>query len=292
MSLSGVYLPIVTPFIGDRIDIKSYETLLERYLNQGVAGIIPLGTTGESPVLSEYEMDQIIDKTIEVVNGRVPIYLGAGGNHTKKVVRSVARFESLPISGILSACPYYNRPSQEGLFQHFQQISEHTELEIIIYNIPYRTGVNMSNETLFRLAELKNIVAVKDSCGDPRQSLDLLRERPSGFSVLTGEDAFFYLSLIHGGDGGILASAHLKTEEFIKIEQLIKKNNHQEALKRWRVLEPLIPLLFKEPNPAPLKYCLKKMGMIKSADVALPLTKISKQLKNELDHKFDFKGAN
>ncbi|MCP4297918.1 MAG: 4-hydroxy-tetrahydrodipicolinate synthase [Proteobacteria bacterium] len=288
MSLTGVYLPIVTPFIGDKVDIPSYESLLTGYLEKGIAGVIPLGTTGESPVLSEYEVDKIVDKTIEVVDKKVPIYLGVGGNHTKKVIRTLRKLESLSINGVLSVCPYYNRPGQDGLFQHFRQIADNTNLEIIIYNIPYRTGVNLNNETLFRLAEFKNIVGVKDSCGDLQQSLELLREKPDKFSVMTGEDHQFYLTLVHGGDGGILASAHLNTEEYIAIDKLIRANNHQEALSKWQAIASLIPLLFKESNPAPLKYCLSKMGLITSSEVALPLTPISEGLKLQLDQKLGF----
>ncbi len=180
-------------------------------------------------------------------------------------------------------CPYYNRPDQTGLYHHFKTIAESTALDIIIYNIPYRTGVNLANETLLGLAELDTIVAVKDSCGDMKQSLELIRQKPEGFSVLTGEDALFYTTLVNGGDGGILASAHLYTDDFILVFESIQNNDHQKALAAWRKLEPVIPMLFAEPNPGPLKYCLKQLGLIRSFDTRSPLAGISTDLQERLD---------
>lgn len=283
MMIQGVWLPIITPFRNDEVDYESYQKLIEHYLSQGISGLIPLGTTGESPTISEEEFEAIITKTVELVNGRAPIFVGVGGNCTKKVIQQVKIIEKYKIEGILSVCPYYNRPDQNGIYQHFLHLSEATDLKIIIYNIPYRTGCNIENDTLRKLAELKNIIGLKDSCGDIRQSIDLLLNRPSGFSILTGEDIMFYSTLTLGGDGGILAAAHLKTKDYVDIYNLVKANNHQEALKTWKLLTKIIPLLFKEPNPAPIKYCLKKLGLIKSSEIRLPLTSISLKLMRELD---------
>lgn len=288
--IQGVWLPIITPFRNDEVDYESYQKLIEHYLSQGISGLIPLGTTGESPTISEEEFEAIITKTVELVNGRAPIFVGVGGNCTKKVIQQVKIIEKYKIEGILSVCPYYNRPDQNGIYQHFLHLSEATDLKIIIYNIPYRTGRNIENDTLRKLAELKNIIGLKDSCGDIRQSIDLLLNRPSGFSILTGEDIMFYSTLTLGGDGGILAAAHLKTKDYVDIYNLVKANNHQEALKTWKLLTKIVPLLFKEPNPAPIKYCLKKLGLIKSSEIRLPLTDISKGLAEELDLKLADQG--
>jgi 4-hydroxy-tetrahydrodipicolinate synthase len=167
--------------------------------------------------------------------------------------------------------------------EHFTRIAEATDRPILIYNIPYRTGVNLSNETLIALAELPNIAGVKDSSGIIAQSLELLRLRPKGFSVLTGEDAYFYTMLAHGADGGILASSHVETERFLSVYDRMIANDHQGARAVWQGLETLVPLLFKEPNPMPIKHCLWRQGMIQSPEGRLPLTRITEALARELD---------
>jgi len=281
--MEGLILPIITPFKNGEIDFASYRNLIEYYIPKGINGIIPLGTTGESPTIEEDEFEKMVEVTVEAVNGRIPVYIGKGGNSTKKVIKSIKILEKYKVDGILSVCPYYNKPGQQGLFEHFKALSESTFLNIVIYNIPYRTGVNLENETLLRLAGFKNIIGVKDSSGNIIQSLELIYNKPEGFSVLTGEDNFFYNNLVNGGDGGILASAHLNTEKFVDIYRLVMNNNHVEALKIWKDISQIIPFLFKEPNPAPVKYCLKKSGMINSDEVRLPLTTISRELKDKLD---------
>jgi 4-hydroxy-tetrahydrodipicolinate synthase len=209
--------------------------------------------------------------------------VGVGGNHTAKVIKKVKLAEYYDIQGILSVCPYYNRPNQEGIYSHFKSIAEETQLKIIMYNIPYRTGVNIENETIYKLAEFKNIVGLKDSCGDIKQTMALLMDPPKDFSILTGEDILFYLTLTMGGQGGILASSHLKPEMFVEVYNKIKANDQESAFQIWKQLYDFIPLLFKEPNPAPIKYCLKKLGLINSPEVRLPLTQITDQLKEKLD---------
>jgi 4-hydroxy-tetrahydrodipicolinate synthase len=195
----------------------------------------------------------------------------------------VKRLQKHAVQGILSVCPYYNRPSQDGMREHFTRVAEATDRPILIYNIPYRTGVNLTNETLLALASVPNIAGVKDSSGNIAQSLDLLRQRPPGFAVLTGEDAFFYTMLAHGGDGGILASAHVETAAFLSVFERMAANDHQGALKAWSRLEPMVPLLFKEPNPVPIKHCLWRQGLIASAECRLPLTRVSDALARDLD---------
>lgn len=283
MKFTGVFLPIVTPFLDDKIDYVSYKNMIEHYVNTGISGIIPLGTTGEVPTLSDYEFQEMIEKTIEFVDGRLPVIAGVGGNYTKKVVDKVKIAEKYPLKGILSVCPYYNKPGQEGIYEHFKTIAGETNLDIIMYNIPYRTGINMENETIHRLARLKNIAGLKDSCGDMKQTLALLMNPPKDFSILTGEDMLYYTTLTLGGQGGILASSHLQTEKFVDIYHKVQKNETLEALAIWKEIYPLIPLLFKEPNPTPTKYCLKKLGLLASDEVRLPLTTISESLKETLD---------
>ena len=281
--LSGIYLPVITPFHEGEVDFESYVALLNYYQKKETSGFIPLGTTGESPCIDEDEYERIIRITLETLNGKVPVFAGIGGNYTDHVIKKIKKFETSGINGILSVCPYYNRPDQNGLYRHFEKISQSTDLDIIIYNIPYRTGVNMSNDTLLRLSEFKNIIGVKDSSGDIRQSLELISKKPDGFSVLTGEDPLFFTTVANGGDGGVLASAHLYTDEFIKVFKLLKNNDLHSALEIWRKIEPVIPLLFREPNPAPLKYCLASQKLIRSPETRMPLGKISIDLQKKLD---------
>ena len=282
-NFSGVWLPSVTPFVDADVDYPSYERLVDHYVRAGVAGLIPLGTTGESPTVDEAEAEALIERTVAAVAGRVPIMVGAGGNDTRKVVKAVQRLERHAVQGILSVCPYYSRPSQDGLREHFTRVAEATARPILIYNIPYRTGVNLANETLLALAELPNIAGVKDSSGNLAQSLDLLRQRPEGFAVLTGDDANFFTTLAHGGDGGILASAHVDTGRFLEVYARMAANDHFGARAAWRRLEPLVALLFEEPNPMPIKHCLWRQGLIRSAECRLPLTCVSEGLGRELD---------
>jgi 4-hydroxy-tetrahydrodipicolinate synthase len=283
MRLSGVWLPIITPFKDGEVDYAGYEHLVDHYVRAGVSGVIPLGTTGESPTIDEAETEALVERTVATVPARVPILIGVGGNDTRKVVKAVKRLQKHAVQGILSVCPYYNRPSQDGLREHFTRVAEATDRPILIYNIPYRTGVNLANETLLALAAIPNIAGVKDSSGNIAQSLDLLRQRPAGFTVLTGEDAFFYTMLAHGGAGGILASAHVETATFLSVYERMVANDHQGALKAWSRLEPMVPLLFKEPNPVPIKHCLWRQGLIASAECRLPLTRVSDALAKDLD---------
>lgn len=282
MKIKGVWLPIITPFLNGEIDFDTYKSLLDYYISKKIDGLVPLGTTGEVSTIDDYEYEKLVSITVEYVNNRVPVLVGAGGNYTQKVIKQIKLLEKYGIKGILSVSPYYNRPDQNGIFEHFKCIAENTSLEIVIYNIPYRTGRNIENETIFRLAELQNVIGIKDSCGDFKQSMELILNRPKNFSVLTGEDIHYYSTLALGGDGGILAAAHLQTENYLKIYKLISENDHKSALEIWAGLAGIIPLLFIEPNPAPVKFLLNSMGLIKSSETRLPITTISKNLAEKL----------
>ena len=213
----------------------------------------------------------------------IPLYLGLTGGDTRKLVKALQRTAYWAIDGYLIACPYYTRPSQEGLYQHFSTLASSTPHPVLIYNIPYRTGVNLGNETMLRLARHPNITGVKDCCADAAQSFDLLRDRPPGFSVLTGEDALFYTALTQGADGGILASAHIRTERFITIRKRILDGQQARALAAWRTLADLPRLLFAEPSPAPIKHWLWRGGLIDSPELRLPMTGVSETLAARID---------
>lgn len=280
--MKGIWLPIITPFKNDEMDLQSYRELIDHYISQGISGIIPAGTTGESPALMDYEMELLLHTTMEHVNGRVPVFFGHGGNFTKKVIKGLDRLHKTGVKGILSVCPYYNRPNQQGIYEHFNAISESTDLDILLYNIPYRTGRNMTNETIFKLAERDNIIALKDACGDFAQSTALLMNKPENFSILSGEDPTLFASLALGGDGGIVASAHLNTDLYVKMYDHFKENDLAKAQDVWSKLYPVIPYLFKEPNPAPIKHLLKQMDKIDSEELRLPMTPCTPEYKEVL----------
>jgi len=287
MKPEGIWLPIITPFENDKPDYTSYRRMIDSYINQGIHGLVPLGTTGESPTLSAAETEELIHETVAHVNGRIPIYVGLGGNNTRAVCDKLKILEGVGVQGILSVSPYYNRPDQRGIYEHFKALSESTDLDILVYNIPYRTGRPVENDTLRRLAELPGIVGVKDASGNINQTVDLLLNPPDDFSILCGEDNFLYTALLHGAHGGILASAHLETREFLEMYSLIQANRHQEALKIWRGLMRFIPSLFEEPNPAPLKYCLNRLGLIASDELRLPLMPVTTETKWKLNQHLD-----
>jgi len=210
-------------------------------------------------------------------------FVGIGGNDTRKVIKTLRQLQRFAFTGLVSVCPYYSRPSQDGMRQHFSAIADATDRQILIYNIPYRTCVNLANDTLLRLAERTNIVGVKDSSGSIAQSLELLASKPPGFSVLTGEDGLYFTMLCNGADGGILAAAHLATERFVEIGRLIAANDMVAARATWRSLSRCIPKLFQEANPMPIKHCLWRQGLIASPECRLPLSSISDQLAHALD---------
>jgi 4-hydroxy-tetrahydrodipicolinate synthase len=285
--LSGLWLPLITPFKDGAVDFESYEGLIDHYIGKGVDGLFPLGTTGESPTLDEAEIDELVDRTVARTAGRVPVFVGVGGNATHKVTKTLRRLERFAFEGIVSVCPYYNRPSQDGLLAHFRAIAAATGRDVAIYNIPYRTAVNLSNDSLLELAEVPNIVGVKDSSGSMAQSLELLARvkshGPKDFAVLTGEDALYFTTMANGGDGGILAASHLLTESFVEVGRRFAANDVAGARAAWTPLAAFVPLLFAEANPMPIKYLLWQQGLIASPECRLPLTKISDGLARQLD---------
>jgi 4-hydroxy-tetrahydrodipicolinate synthase len=281
--LSGVYLPLVTPFFDGEVDYNSIERLLARYRGSGIAGLVLLGTTGESPVLSRDESERIVDLASTVLEGSLPLYLGVSGNDTRSVAATVARNHRLAVDGYLITCPYYNRPSQAGLIAHFNAAVCETDRNVIVYNIPYRTGVNLHNESLFELVERNpQIVGIKDSSGDIKQTLELLRLGKDRLCVLTGEDHLFFASVALGGAGGILAASHIEPESFVRVFNELRTGSVQAALAQWNELSSWIPLLFGEPNPAPLKVWLADQGLVRSPECRLPLAAVSQQLVDEL----------
>ncbi len=284
----GVWLPLITPFRDGAIDVASLRRLVRHFADKPVDGLIVGATTGEGLTLDDAEFEQLVNITAAAQRAfglEVPLYLGISGSDTRKLTKWLSRTANWPLHGYLIACPYYTRPSQHGLWLHFTALADATARPIMLYNIPYRTGVNLGNETMLRLAERSNIIGVKDCCGDTLQSVELLRKRPAGFAVLTGEDALFYGALVRGSDGGILASAHVETEAFAKIRRHVLAGDQLRASAQWRQLAEIPRLLFSEPSPAALKHWLWRSGLIASPELRLPMAPVSPELAAALDRR-------
>jgi 4-hydroxy-tetrahydrodipicolinate synthase len=255
-----------------------------------VDGLILAATSGEGLTLGMAELERLVTLVrAEIAAGRryLPVCLGLSGSDTRKMLDMLDETAAWPIDGYLIASPYYSRPSQRGLLQHFTALADHASWPVILYNIPYRTAVNLANETLLRLAEHQNIVGLKDCGADRAQSLELLRLRPAGFRVLTGEDAQYYEALGDGADGAILLSAHVATATFASVRTHLKQGNRDAARACWESVSDLTRLLFTEPSPAPAKYWLSRGGLIDSAEVRLPMVEVSAELAARLDKEIE-----
>ncbi len=282
MELGGVWIPLVTPFRDSRLDLGSLRSLVERLVVKGIAGLVVGATTGESPVLSEEELAALVAAARDAARGRVPVLAGAGGPDTRRVISSIERAAQAGAEGVLSICPYYTRPDPRGILAHFRAIAASTPLPVVLYNNPSRTAVRMHNDTIRRLAEIDNVIGLKDCAGDVVQSMELLLDPPPRFAVLTGEDALFYPMLTLGAAGGVLASAHWATASFVEVWRAVQENDHRRARALWARLLPATRLLFEEPSPAPLKHLLELAGAITSGEVRLPLVPPSDGLQRRL----------
>ena len=284
-SLHGLWLPQVTPFRNGALDEASLRRLVRHYAALPVNGLVLAATTGESLTLEPAETERLVFTVRDEVGVmNLPVCLGLSGSNTSALLDTLDRTAGWPIDGYLISCPYYSRPSQQGLELHFSALADRAAHPVMLYNIPYRTGVNLGNEAMLRLACHPNIVGLKDCSADRNQSLDLQRRRPDNFAVLTGEDAQYYEALIDGADGGILASAHIETETFAK---LVVAGERDAARSHWRSVAELTRLLFSEPSPAPIKYWLWRTGLIDSAEVRLPMTEVSADLAARLDREIE-----
>src|ERR1700676_241343 len=284
--LHGLWLPLITPFRDGTLDETSLRRLVRHYAALPIDGVILAATSGEGLTLGMAELEWIVASTRSEMAGAkryIPICLGLSGSHTRKRCHTLDETAAWPIDGYLISSPYYSRPSQRGLKQHFTALADHAPRPIVVYNIPYRTSINLANETLLELAQHPNIVGLKDCCPDRAQSIDLLRRRPAGFRVLTGEDAQYYEALSDGADGAILLSAHVETETFASVHTLLKQGNRDAAQACWESGSELPRLLFAEPSPAPAKYWLSRTGLIDSAEVRLPMVEVSAELAARLD---------
>jgi 4-hydroxy-tetrahydrodipicolinate synthase len=281
--LRGLWLPLVTPFQNGALDEASLRRLVRHYAAFPINGMVLAATTGEGLTLEPEETARLAAIVRDEIGGELPICLGLSGSNTRTMLGLLDRTAAWPIDGYLISCPYYSRPSQNGMVRHFSALAGRAARPVLLYNIPYRTGVNLGNEAMLQLAAHPNIAGLKDCCAIRAQSIELLRSRPAGFAVLTGEDAQTCEALADGADGAILASAHIETETFASVAKLLAAGDRNAALTRWRSVSGLTKLLFSEPSPAPIKYWLWRTGLIDSAELRLPMAEVSAELAARLD---------
>lgn len=270
--LTGIWIPLITPFRDGRVDLPALQRLAEHYVSAGIQGLIVGGTTGEPATLSVVEQETTLDAVLETAAGRCPVIAGLSGNDTQALLERLPVLERRPIAGLLSVAPYYTRPAQAGLIAHFGALAEATALPIVLYNIPYRTGVNLELATVQALSAHPNIVGIKESGGNMSQLMDLIEH--TRLSVLSGEDHLIFTTLALGGHGAISAAAHLLPERFVRLFAATQNGDWETARKLARQLRPLVQALFSEPNPGPIKAVLAREGRI-AEELRLPMTPVS-----------------
>ena len=274
----GLGIALVTPFTADgQVDYKSLKRLLEYQIDNGADFLCILATTGETPCLTQQEKDNITQLVKDVNHGRLPILKGCGGNNTAAIVEELKNSDWTGIDGILSVCPYYNKPSQEGLYQHFKAIAEASPLPVVLYNVPGRTGINLKPETTVRLAnDCENIVAIKEASGSLEQVDEIIKNKPKRFDVISGDDALTFSMVASGAAGVISVIGNALPKEFSRMIRLEFRGEYEPARKIHHAFTELYSLLFVDGNPAGVKALLHEMGFIET-QLRLPLvpTKVS-----------------
>jgi len=261
--LGGCGTALATPFqAGGEIDEAALRRLVRRQLEAGIDFLVPCGTTGESPVLDADEHARVVEITLEEARGKVPVIAGAGGNNTRRVSEQVRRMESLGVDAILSVSPYYNKPTQEGIFQHYRAVAQATTLPVIVYNVPGRTGSNIEPATLVRLAEIPNILGVKEASGNIVQIGEILHCFPPRFRVISGDDAMTLPIMALGGCGLISVAANVIPRQMAELVSLCGRGDFGAARRLHFRLLPLMKTLFIESSPIPVKAALAALGLI------------------------------
>ncbi len=283
--LRGTGIALVTPFDKTgRVDLQALDSVVEHVIKGGVEYLVILGTTGESVTLSSAEKELVIQQIIKSNNGRLPLVLGVGGNNTAAVLNTLEATDLAPFTAILSVSPAYNKPTQEGIYQHFKAIAEHSSKPILLYNVPGRTASNVEPETVLRLAnDFENIIGIKEAKGDMVQALRLLKDRPKNFLVISGDDMVTLPMVLAGGDGVISVIGQGLPKDFSEMVRLGLKGAAEKAFALHYQMMPSIDLIFEEGNPAGIKAMLALKGVCE-AHVRLPLVKASPDLHARLDH--------
>ncbi len=281
--IKGTGVALVTPFLaGGEVDFKGLTNLVNHVVDGGLNYLVVLGTTGETATLSTEEKDQVLAHVKSVNAGRLPIVIGIGGNNTAAVVEEFERFDLKGVDAILSASPYYNKPTQEGIYQHYKVLAEHAPLPLILYNVPGRTASNMTAETTLRLAHtVENIVGIKEASGDLNQVMEIVKGKPSEFAVISGEDVLNFPIIACGGIGVISVLANTLPKLTADVVNLSLNSDNKKARDLHYSSINFTNLLFAEGNPAGVKAALKIQGICDD-EVRMPLMKASEKLFNEL----------
>ena len=281
MNFTGSMTAIVTPFNEGRVDGDALRALVEWQINEGIYALVPCGTTGEAATLSMDERQRVIGTVVDAAQGRVPVIAGAGSNSTSKAVEFAYLAKEAGALAQLQVCPYYNKPTQEGLYQHFKSIAEDTELPIILYNVPGRTAVNMTAATTLRLAKIENIVGIKEASGDLEQIRAIAKDMPDDFVILSGEDAQNIEIYKAGGKGCISVTANVVPSQVTKTWKQFESDAIADAESTHEEIQKLNDAMFYETNPIPVKTSLAMMDKIKE-EFRLPLTKMSEPNRKKL----------
>ncbi len=281
--LVGTGVALITPFTSDKkIDFTALENLVNYQIDNGINYLVVLGTTGETATLSKLEQNQVKNKIIEVNNGRLPLVIGIGGNNTQVLIEELQTSDLSDYVAVLSVSPYYNKPTQQGIYEHFKAVSEASSIPIILYNVPSRTGSNIEPNTVFKLAnDCKNIVAIKEASGDFEQGLELLRNKPKDFMVISGEDKLSLPLTLAGGSGVISVIGQGLPGEFSQMIDLGLSGNSKEAFELFYRTMPSIDLIFAEGNPAGIKALLSELNICE-LDVRLPLVCATIELQQKI----------
>ena len=287
----GIYTAIVTPFNEDgSLDTGGLEDLIEFQIENNITGIVPVGTTGESPTLSAEEHIKVVEHTCRTVNGRVKVIAGTGSNNTEEAIELTRRAKASGVDATLQVAPYYNKPTQEGIFRHYKKISEEVDLPQIVYNIPARTGRNIETETIARLAGLTNIVAVKEASGSISQIMEVIEKTPDDFAVLSGDDAITLPLMAAGGTGLISVASNLYPGLMADLVEYGLKGDFEGMRKLNKRLMPMFRMMSIEQNPLPIKAALAIKGYIKEV-YRLPLCELrSRNRKILADFLEEFNG--
>lgn len=278
----GAMTAIVTPMSFGEVDELGLKRLINFQIEKGIHGLVPCGTTGESATISMAEHKRIIELTVKEVNGRVPVIAGAGANNTEEAIELTRAARNSGAEAILSVVPYYNRPSQEGMYQHFRAINNAIDIPIFLYNVPSRTSVNMTPETVARLSEIPNIIGIKDATGDLKQTAEIIQSCPEDFIILSGDDFTTLPTIAIGGKGCISVASNVEPQGMSNMVQNALEGNWEEAKKEHYRLRGIMEAMFCYPSPAPAKKALELMRIISTSEVRLPMTEMEDSFLEKL----------
>ncbi|MGB9736018.1 MAG: 4-hydroxy-tetrahydrodipicolinate synthase [bacterium] len=280
-NIKGIITAIITPFKENKIDKKAYKNLIEMQVKAGINGVVPCGTTGESATLDFEEHEMMIDYTLEIVERRMLVIAGAGSNNTKEAIRLSRHAQKAGADAVLTITPYYNKPTQNGMYEHFRAIAEEVDIPVILYNVPGRTGVNMLPETVARLSEIKNIIGIKEATGSLQQVTEIMSLCKKGFIILSGDDFTALPSIAIGAKGVISVTSNIVPAKMVQMFKAYESGNMEEAVNINLELWQLHNAMFIESNPIPVKAAAHLMGWI-SNEIRLPLTPLSGANLNKL----------